>query len=689
MCVFLKQNHSKEFTGMKKSILLMAAFLCGISMSMAEEPAMMSDVVVTPTGSEKELFDTSLPVNVLDARDLQEQITVSLADMFKHEPGVDAVTAGSGSVHPVIRGLHGERVLVLVDGVRLSEQRPGGNHVFSLDPEQIERVEVVRGPASVLYGSDAIGGVVNFIPKGADEETSPEARIGGDAGVKYESATKGWIESGHMRFGKARFNGYIGGTYRDTGNIETPDGELANSFYDGYTAWGGGNYIGEKWKTYADYSFMNADIGIPAPAAFAEDLFKGEKHHRLTLGLESDDKSGDTGPFSAVFGWQRHNRHRYRRKTTGIPAAVQGDMEVDIQLDIDTYTLKPQMVFTPNENHRFTTGIDTFFENATSSRTIEDSASSWVNPTFSGVPVIPDSTRIGIGAFVQDEIAFGDRWMVTPGLRADWIEAHTDGNPRHQITDDETSESSAISGNLGMLYKISNELNLYGNVGRAFRAPTLLELYFYGPHDVGNDMGDPDLKPETSWNFDIGVKARTKQLQTMVSAFYNIIDDYIVKENEGDGNYQYKNYAKVYLYGGEAGVDYEWENGLSAFASVSYVRGENDDDDENLPAIPPLKSRYGLRYDGQLGEETGYWLELSGVTAADQNDTGPNERETEGYTIGNIRIGVDIGEIWSVVSAIENVTDELYHDHLSSTWQEFGLSDQPGRNVKCMVKAVF
>ena len=138
----------------------------------AEKTLELDNVVVTPTGSEKEAFDTSLPVNLIQARDIEERIVVSVADLFRTEPGVDAVTAGPGSVHPMIRGLQGERVLVLVDGIRLSEQRPGGNHVFSLDPAQIERVEVVRGPASVLYGSDAIGGVVNFITKRADEETA-------------------------------------------------------------------------------------------------------------------------------------------------------------------------------------------------------------------------------------------------------------------------------------------------------------------------------------------------------------------------------------------------------------------------------------------------------------------------------------------------------------------------------------
>lgn len=669
-----------------------AAMVCGASFAVAEAPVLLSDVVVTPTGSAKESFDNSLPVNLLEARDLEEKIAVTIAEIFHKEPGVDVVTAGPGSVHPIIRGLSGERVLVLVNGVRLSEQRPGGNHVFSLDPAQIERVEVVRGPASVLYGSDAIGGVINFITKGADEETSPQARLGGEVDVQYESATEGWKETLHLRFGQGRFNGYAGGTYKDMGNIETADGELANSFHDGYTVWGGGNYIGEGWKANADYAFMEADIGVPGPAAFAEDYFKGEKHHRLALGIEAPELSETVDRISLDVGWQRHNRHRYRRLTAGLPPPIQasgGDLDINILVDIDTFTLKPQVVFVPDETHYITAGLDSFYEDVTSDRTLRDSGSAWVNPTFDSVPVIPDSTRIGLGAFVQDEIAIGDRWVVTPGLRADWIEAQTDGHPRHQLTGKETSESSAVSGNLGVLYKASNEVNLYGNIGRAFRAPTLLELYFYGPHDVGNDIGDPDLDPETSWNLDIGMKTRTARLQTMVSVFYNLVDDYIVKENQGNGDYLYMNYAEVSLYGAEAGVDYDWGLGISTFVSVSYVRGENDDTGADLAGIPPLKGRYGVRYDARLGASSGLWVELAGLTASKQDKTGTNERETDGYTRGDVRMGVDLGDTWSVVAAVENVTDELYQDHLSSVWQEFALNDQPGRNVKVMAKARF
>lgn len=674
----------------KKKCALAGALLMGcVAVNGAEEMFDLDHVVVTPTGSEQDWMDTSLPINLIHERALQEKVAFSVAEVFSKEPGVDVVTAGPGSVHPIIRGLSGERVLVLENGIRLSEQRPGGNHVLSLDPAQIERVEVVRGPASVLYGSDAIGGVVNFITKRADEETGPEARLSGEADVQYESATEGWQESAHARFGKGRFNGYAGGVYRDTGNLETPEGELPNSAYKGGTLWGGGNWIGEQWKAFADYTYMQADIGVPGPEAFVEDLFKDEKHHRLALALQAEALTAKLEEFQVDFGWQRHERNRYRRKTTGIPDALAGDMEVNIQLDIDTFTLKPQFVYVPNEGHRITMGLDTFFETASSSRTIGDTGSDWVNPVFNGVPVIPDSTRVGAGAYIQDEMALGERWVVTPGLRADWIEARTDGAPGHQITEEESSEFSAVSGNLGVLFKLTDDLNLYANAGRAFRAPTLLELYFYGPHDVGNDIGNPDLDAETSWNFDLGVKARMDRLQATLSTFYTIVDDYIVKENQGDGDYLYMNYAKAVLYGAEAGVEFEAGMGFSVYSSLSAVRGKNDDTDGDLPGIPPLKLRYGIRYELAFGKGNTFWSEAGGTTAADQSHVGVNERQTDGYTIGDIRMGLDWNRSWSVVAAVENIADVLYQDHLSACWQEFGISDQPGRNVKVMLQFRF
>lgn len=672
------------------SVCVFTLLSAGAARAQEPEPAAkLDDIVVTATGSETAAFETSLPVNRLDSEELKRAMNPSVATMFEAEPGLDVVTTGAGSVHPMIRGLHGERILVLVDGIRLSEQRPGGNHAFSLDPAQIESVEVVRGPASVLYGSDAVGGVINFLTRGADELVADEARISGEADMGYESATHGWWQTGHFRFGQGRWNGYVGGTHRDSDNVETADGELKNSFYDGFTLWGGGNYTADLWTARADYSFMEADIGIPGDAAFAEDYFDDERHHRLHLGFEHHDMPGHFSAFKLDFGFQRHERNRYRRKVAALPPPVVGDLEVGIQLDINTYTLKPQVILEPADDHRVTAGLDFFFEDATSGRTIGDTASPWVHPVYNNVPVIPDATRVGAGVFVQDEIALAPRWNVTPGLRADWIRSETDGHPGHNQATEDSNANTAVSGNLGVLYKLRDDVNLYANVGRAFRAPTLLELYFDGPHDVTSDIGDPDLEPETSWNLDAGVKVRTERLSAMAGLFYNRINDYIVKEQQPNGDYQYKNYAQVSLYGGETGLDYEFVDGLSAFASVSYVRGENEDTGDDLPSIPPLKFHYGVRADHDGEEGRHYWGEVALTTAAGQHHPGPNERETAGYTRLDLSAGINVSEHWSVTAAVENVTDQRYENHVSSAWQAFGVSDQPGRNAKIMLSTRF
>ncbi len=652
-----------------------------------DDPLDLGEMVVTPTRRKTKAFDTSLPLNVLKPLEVQRRIAMSMPDLLLGEPGVDAVTVGTGSFHPMIRGLSQQRVLVLVDGIRMSEQRPGGNHVFSLDPAQIERIEVVRGPASVLYGSDAIGGVMNIFTKKADEQTGDAFRAHLEQSLSVDSATDGWKETTHLRFGKGRFNFFAGGFNRDAENIDTPHGHLNNSFYEGYTWWAGGNYIGDDWKLDASYYEMRADIGIPAPAVFKKDYFKDETHRMFRASYQRDSISEIVDQFKLDFGFQRHGRHRVRRRTPPVGPPIVGDLEVNIWLDIDTYTLDPQLTLDLGGGHVVTTGVNLFYEDAGSDRTIRDTASGWVNPVFDKVPVIPDSERLGAGFYVQDEISVTDRLIITPGFRYDTIESRSDGHPRHQVADSETVRDGEFSGNLGVLYKLTGNVNLYGNVGRAFRAPTLLERFFDGPHDVARDIGNPDLEPETSWNFDTGVKMQFERWSGTASVFYNRIDDYIVKQLNAAGDYEWMNFAEVRLYGAEAGLDYQLGHGFSVFATGSHVRGRNEETGGDLPAIPPLKARYGLRCDHAVGEEDTkhhLWAELSGTSAARQKHPGPNEKDTAGWTRFDFRAGYDLGDRWSLLFAVENLTDKSYHDHLSGAWQLFDLYEQAGRNFKLM-----
>jgi hemoglobin/transferrin/lactoferrin receptor protein len=260
------------------------------------------------------------------------------------------------------------------------------------------------------------------------------------------------------------------------------------------------------------------------------------------------------------------------------------------------------------------------------------------------------------------------------------------------VADSETVRDGEFSGNLGVLYKLSQNVNLYGNVGRAFRAPTLLERFFDGPHDVARDIGNPDLDPETSWNFDTGVKMQLERWSAMASVFYNRIDDYIVKQLNATGDYEWTNFAEVRLYGAEAGLDFQLGHGFSLFATASHVRGRNEETHDDLPAIPPLKARYGLRFDQAFGDHENkrhLWAELSGTSAARQKHPGPNEKDTAGWTRIDFRAGYDLGDRWSLSFAVENLTDKSYHDHLSGAWQLFNLYEQAGRNCKLMATLRF
>ncbi|MCF8034878.1 MAG: TonB-dependent receptor [Desulfarculaceae bacterium] len=654
----------------------------------APEAVKLNDTVVTASGQETSSFDTSVPMNVITADSLEERGAVSMEDVFRGEPGLSASTTGPNSVRPMIRGLYDERVLVLINGVRLSEQRPGGNHILSLDPAQIERVEVVRGPASVLYGSDAIAGVINVITKQAPRQTGDKARLDSEASFTGLSDPQGWRAAANLGFGQGRFNGLVGGFYRDNDNVETADYELNNSSFRGGMGWAGGNYLGPRWQADFYYYFMDATMGIPADPSFVSDKFSDEKEHFLSGHLNGQIGGAWADRMELVMGAQRHERNRERLKATGIPAAVQGDMAVNITLDIDTFSLKPMLFKSVGQRHNLVYGLDSFFENATSGRTITDTASSWVNPLFNNVPVIPDSQRLGLGLFAQDEISLAPRWSLTAGLRYDWINSSTDGAPGHAITSSMSQNDSAFSGSLGLLFRATDELNLYANLGRAFRAPTLLERYFYGPHDSSkNDVGDPNLSPETSWNFDVGLKLRTARLGGMFSLFYNRIDNYIAKLDTGS-EYTWSNLDQAALYGGELSLDLDIHGGLSAFTTASYVVGENQQDDQDLPSIPPLNGKTGLRYDQELGSGRG-WAEFSLLWATEQNRVAPHEKRTGAWARFDFRVGYSLGKNKQIIFSVENLGDRFYYDHLSRTWQDLGLSAQPGRAFKLTLQWSF
>jgi len=643
----------------------------------------LEEIVVTATKQKADVFDTSIPVNIIDKETIDREVARSMGDVFKNQPGLSVSETGSGSIRPQIRGLFDDRVLILVDGMRLSEQRGTGNHRLSIDPAQIERIEVIRGPASVLYGTDGIGGVINIITRKAQEERIEEFRINGIVESSFDSSTNGWKHSGTLRMGKGGFNFFFNGIYEDTDNLETADGKLPHSFYDGYTISSSGNYCWQNSKIGLSYFQNKGDIGIPN-ITFKESFFDGEKHKMTMLNYELYDISPIFQKLKICGSYQRHNRHMHILN----PVEPTKDVNVEIFLDIDTWNLQPEVTLTFGERHRITSGLLFFREDADSQR-----EQRFINPTsgevlgygpFHGIGVIPDADRIGLGIFAQDEINVTDRLALTPGVRFDWIRAECgtlEGHPVTATTEDDT----AVSINLGVLYRLTKNLNLAANIGRAFRAPNLLERFFYGPHQFVFQIGNPELEPEKSLNLDVALKARYDRFRGSISLFRNQIWDFIVFEQTGPIDpetglpcWTFNNVGRAFLYGGEAEAEFKIGYGLSTFFNLSYVRARNQENDTDLPEIPPLRAGYGVRYERKLFKNWNLWSEFLITTVARQKDVAPWENETPGYTTLDFRVNLDLKKNFSLFLTMENLTDKSYHLHTSRVR---GINEQPGRNV--------
>ena len=650
----------------------------------------LDDYIVSAGPNLRSIRDYAAPVNVVTAQELTRQSGSSLGAVLDWQPGVSSSSFGAGASRPILRGFDGPRVRILDAGLEamdVSDTSP--DHAVTLEPLLTERVEVLRGPSTLLYGSSAIGGAVNVIGKEMPRQRVDPKGYEGALEARRDAVSGGDTLAGYATVGDDDWALTITAVDRDADDYEIPgdaqedDAEgdtLENSFVETeqYS-------VGASWFFSEDnrigFSFSNYETryGVPGHGHGDDDDDHGDE----------EDDAGDHDEEAVAIDLERK---RY-------------DMELEL-VDVNDWieALRLRLGYTDYAHSELEGGeVGTVFEREGWELRAEAAHSPWwvIDEGVVGVQVSDvDFSAEGAEAFTPQSTTKTQALFVSEHIHGDVLHYEFGGRmERTDIAEDKNQRSYdelAISLAAGATWHIDEANSLALVLQRSQRNPTSTELYAEGPHLATSqyEFGDADLKQETAYGVDLTYRTTQENWQAEVSLFYTYFDDYIFSEEREDEKidelhvYDF-NAIDAEFYGIEAQLDYTLiENeGNRVLLSLmgDWVHATNEDTGDDLARMPPM--RIGSR----LSWATGNWD--SGVElryAFEQDNTGPEETSTDDYLKLNLDVNyrLDLGNgITAVIFArAENLLDEEIRHHTSFVKEEAAL---PGRNFTIGARVEF
>jgi len=638
-----------------------------VALDVAVDPELHYTDVVSVSPDARNQFDSYQPTTVLAGQDLAKQLEGTVGATLATQPGVAERTFGPGPSRPVIRGLDGDRVLILDDGQRVGDlSSQSGDHGVTVNPAGSSRIEVVRGPATLLYGANAIGGLVNVI-----SNTIPTQQVNGARGGVTLDAGTAAAEvggAGDIMWGNNQWALHASGSGRRSGDVETPDGEIANTQSRGGLGSVGLAWTGERGYFGGSYGYDDTKYGIPVVEEGQVELTP--RRHMFGLRTGAENMGGAFQSFRALFGY-RHYRH---------DELVAG--EIGTQFENNTTDLNVQAKH--RQWGRLTGTIGGSFLVRAFTATGEEALS-------------PPVDENAFALFLYEELTW-PHVTVQFGGRVNWADFTPEGGlPNRDFTDG--------SGSIGLLLRpaaANDKLTFAVSVARAARNPALEELYFFGPHP-GNfafEIGNPDLDSEKALGFDASVRWRNRRFTGELTYFYNKIDNYIfrnpISEEEFAEEFPEEAEEEIefpiveftardsVLQGFESHVDFQIAPAVFSEIGLDYVHGELRDTGEPLPRIPPFRFRFGLRYQRDALQAGGEW-----ISTAKQDRVFGEETPTDGYNLLRLFAAYSFGgggAVNTITARLDNATNERYFNHLSFV-KDF--VPEMGRNFKVVYSVRF
>ncbi|HET7361558.1 MAG TPA: TonB-dependent receptor [Salinimicrobium sp.] len=630
-------------------------------------------------------------------RDLSKSGAVSLSSGISQIAGVSTISTGTGIGKPVIRGLSSNRVLVFTQGVRLENQQFGGEHGLGLNASGIESVEVIKGPASLLYGSDAIGGVLYFNP----EKYAPADSTQLDFKTTYFTNTLG-LESNvgfKTSFEKIKF--LVRGNYATHSDYKTGTGKrVSNTRFHELDLKTGIGYQNTYYKGDLRYNFTGSEIGIPEEGEQSvskniEIPFQDISNHilsldntfylnnssiDLTLGyLFNNRKEFEGHHHHHEEPHEEHEESHEEEHGTPIP---EGEASLEMHLETFNYDAKYHLPLMGN--FETIAGIQGMFQ---------------TNKNFGEEILIPDARIADFGVFATTHYHL-ENIDLQAGLRYDTrsIESEASGitGEEHYIPKIDRNFNS-YNGALGVKFNLFKAVTARLNLATGFRAPNLAELTSNGVHHGSNryEIGNPELDTEQNYQIDLALEYRNEHVELFANAFYNKINNYIYLEPTGKRmeDVPVFNYVQndAYLYGGEAGIHLhphplDW---LHVESSYEMVIGKQANGNY-LPLIPAHSILNTLRVEfgeNKWGFDSYGFISLR--STFEQRRTSAFETPTAAYNLFSAGLGgtFNLGpNTLRLMLSGTNLFDKTYFSHLSRL-KENGIPNM-GRNVSLSVKLV-
>lgn len=538
-------------------------------------------VVVTSGVESASLAESAKPITVLAGLDLASRLKSTLGETLAEQPGVGSTSFGPGSSRPIIRGMGGDRVRLLQGGIGMADaSNTSPDHAVSFDPLSAEQIEVLRGPATLLYGSTAIGGVVNVID-GRIPETKSEKVIGGVVDLALGSVSSEKQGGASLHGGKNRFAWHVDALRRETDDVRIPvgDGRIPNSATENKAGSVGVSFIGDRGFFGANVSLFDTTYGIPTEGGHEGEEDEGHGHENVVIDLEQrrlDLKGGIREPFGAFRGVKfRFGVSDYEHRE------LEGE-EVGTRFENQGYEGRLEFLHQPIGAFTGAFGFQAQGRDLT---------------VTGAEAFLPPNQTSSIAAFVLEEVGQG-RTRLALGGRIERQTVEANAGDSRTMTGASASVGLTVRAKKGFAFGVS--------LAHSERLPGAEELFSDGPHAATNafEAGDPNLSKEKSLGLDASIKKSGGPVNAELSFFRNAFSGYIFErftDEEEDGLRVVRYEQRDALFWGmeaQASVQVleKSDRHLDLEVSADYVRARIDPTDKPLPRIAPMRLGMGLHY---------------------------------------------------------------------------------------------